>query len=127
LLLQIYLSKSKQNHCATWVWGTNALNAWARQEDIVAFGGLDVCDGAHRLDVMKKVRGQIMEVGMLAASNVPKTARRGAPGTRRILELPNIFLCLFLSYDVAAKAGRFFFFFAFMISLLRVRSHSDAT
>jgi hypothetical protein len=26
------------------------------QKDIVASGGLGVCDGAHRLDVMKKVK-----------------------------------------------------------------------
>ena len=42
--------------------------------------GLGVCDGAHRLDVMKKVRGQIAEVKTPAASHVSKTARRAAPG-----------------------------------------------
>jgi hypothetical protein len=35
---------------------------------IIAHGGLGVCDGAHTYFVMKKkVRGQIVELGMLAA------------------------------------------------------------
>jgi len=43
----------------------------ADQVFIIAHGGLGVCDGAHRWFVMKKVRGQIAELGMLAAPAKP--------------------------------------------------------
>jgi len=39
----------------------------ANQVLIIAHGRLDVCDGVHSWFVMKKVRGRIAELGMLAA------------------------------------------------------------
>ena len=48
---------------------------------IVAHGGWDVCDGAHRSFVMKKVSDEIAEVGMLARPAMIEDATTGAKET----------------------------------------------
>jgi hypothetical protein len=60
--------------------GDRHSSALSQLESIVALVGLGVCDGAHRLDVMKKVRGPIAEVKTPAASHFSKTAARGVAG-----------------------------------------------
>jgi hypothetical protein len=42
----------------------------ADQVFIIARGGVDVCDGAHRCFVMKKGRRRIAELGMLARPGI---------------------------------------------------------
>ena|SRR5208282_1961998 len=60
-------------------WGDKHTAPCSNQISIVVQGGLEVCDNAHSLGVMKKVKGPRVRVGM-ATSNYGGEIRRTATG-----------------------------------------------
>jgi hypothetical protein len=75
------LSKSAENGfgaASRAVLGDGRTSGCPNEISIVAHGGWDVCDGAHRSFVMKKVSDEIAEVGMLARPAMIEDATTGA-------------------------------------------------